>query len=76
MYLVTVDPLLGVVAAPRAEEDRDAPTVAALEGCGFQWHAGVQAYLLSTLEVHERRNAAVEVARMLRYGYRHTVCLS
>ncbi|WP_411129723.1 hypothetical protein [Streptomyces sp. x-19] len=48
MYLITLDPDHGLVAAPRSQADIDTITENALHAYGFRWDDTIEAYTNST----------------------------
>ncbi|MGC0407767.1 hypothetical protein RKD31_001010 [Streptomyces sp. SAI-163] len=44
MFLVTPDPIHGLVAAPRSPEDLTPGTEATLTAQGFTWNSDIEAY--------------------------------
>lgn len=48
MYLVTLDPTHGLVAAPRSSDDLTPETEQALTAQGFTWNSAIEAYTRPT----------------------------
>ncbi|MEU8708728.1 hypothetical protein [Streptomyces sp. NPDC048565] len=66
MYLVTVDPAHGVVAAPESDLDCDEQTVTALDARGFKWDATIEAYVMPAPDAtSDRQRGVVDTAALL-----------
>ncbi|MFI1401080.1 hypothetical protein [Streptomyces sp. NPDC020681] len=67
MFLVTVDPHLGVVAAPESMDDIDDAAIWLLEESGFHWEPLAETYAMTTTHAQD---VAIRISQLLAaHGY-------